>query len=90
MALPRSKKLAFQKRRRCESCDSKINYVDYKDIEYLSKFLTGTGQIKPRANTGICAKDQRKIAMAIKRARYMALIPYTKERIRTMPTPKNN
>ncbi|MGP1451734.1 MAG: 30S ribosomal protein S18 [Metamycoplasmataceae bacterium] len=75
------KKLNFKKRR-CELCDSKITYVDYKDVKFLEKFVTNTGQIKPSASTGNCAKDQRKVANAIKRARFMALLPYVKERVR--------
>lgn len=82
--LNNKKKLGNFRRRRCESCDSQINYVDYKNIEFLNKYISSTGQIKPRATTGTCAKDQRKIATAIKRARFMALIPYTKERIRSV------
>ena len=60
----------------------KITYVDYKDVKFLEKFVTNTGQIKPSASTGNCAKDQRKVANAIKRARFMALLPYVKERVR--------
>ncbi|WP_027120799.1 30S ribosomal protein S18 [Mycoplasmopsis lipofaciens] len=84
MAHIRPKKTTFIKRRRCQLCDDKINYVDYKDVEFLEKFIAGNGQIKPHAATGTCAKDQRKIASAVKRARYMALIPYIKERVRVM------
>ncbi|WP_408634331.1 30S ribosomal protein S18 [Mycoplasmopsis fermentans] len=81
MVFNNKKKNNFR-RRRCETCDQKLTYVDYKDVEFLSKFITATGQIKPHSATGACAKDQRKIANAIKRARFMALIPYSKDRVR--------
>ncbi|EGV00157.1 30S ribosomal protein S18 [Mycoplasmopsis columbina] len=91
-----SKKSGYNKRRKCVLCEQKINYVDFKDVETLNKFVSGTGQIKPRSVSGACAKDQRKIATAIKRARFMALMPYAKERVRvvksatTTTTPSNN
>ncbi|UUD34959.1 30S ribosomal protein S18 [Mycoplasmopsis caviae] len=81
MALKNKKKTNFR-RRRCETCDLKLTYIDYKNTEFLSKFVTTTGQIKPRSATGACAKDQRKIAGAIKRARFVALMPFSKERVR--------
>ncbi|WP_029513497.1 30S ribosomal protein S18 [Mycoplasmopsis primatum] len=71
-------------KRRCSLCDSNIEYVDYKNIDFINKFLSGTGQIKPHSATGSCARHQRKIANAVKRARFMALIPYTKDRIRVI------
>ncbi|VEU77795.1 30S ribosomal protein S18 [Mycoplasmopsis columbinasalis] len=80
----KDKKSSFGKRRRCEICELKYNYIDFKDVEFLNKYVSGTGQIKPRLTTGACAKDQRKIAMAIKRARYIALMPYTKDRVRVL------
>ncbi|MCS4537154.1 MULTISPECIES: 30S ribosomal protein S18 [unclassified Mycoplasma] len=91
MARIKNKKPAFNKRRRSLIADLNINYVDYKDTDLLSKFVTATGQIKARALTGLSAKDQRKVAMAIKRARFMALMPYSKERVRVVsnPTPQN-
>ncbi|ENY70166.1 30S ribosomal protein S18 [Mycoplasmopsis bovigenitalium] len=79
-------KKPFTKRRRSLIAELNLNYIDYKDVELLSKFITGTGQIKPRSATGLSAKDQRKVAMAIKRARFMALMPYTKERVRAVAT----
>ncbi|VEU75779.1 30S ribosomal protein [Mycoplasmopsis maculosa] len=86
--------MIFKKKRnnfkkRCELCELHIQYVDYKNVDFLNKYITGTGTIKPHLATGTCAKDQRKIAMAIKRARYMALMPYLKERVRVLtPTSK--
>jgi small subunit ribosomal protein S18 len=53
-----------------------IKYIDYKDVNLLKKFISNTGQILPRRITGTSPKDQRKLAVAIKRAREMALLPY--------------
>jgi small subunit ribosomal protein S18 len=52
------------------------NYVDYKDIERLRNFMADSGKILPRRMTGNSARHQRMVALAIKRARYMALLPY--------------
>ncbi|MBT1315854.1 30S ribosomal protein S18 [Mycoplasmopsis bovis] len=71
-------------RRKCELCETNIEYVDYKNVEFITKFISGIGQIKPHASTGTCARHQRKVANAIKRARFMALIPYTKDKIRVL------
>ena len=60
----------------CYLCKEKIEEIDYKDVETLKKFLTPRGKILPRRNTGVCAKHQRQLARAIKRAREMALLPY--------------
>lgn len=86
--------MAFYKKKKnrrfkakCELCEQNIEYVDYKDVEFISKYLSGIGQIKSAAQTSLCAKHQRKVAQAIKRARYVALIPYTKERIRVLSNP---
>jgi small subunit ribosomal protein S18 len=51
-------------------------YVDWKDVDYLKRFIPERGKIMPRRISGISAKDQRRIAQAIKRARFMALIPF--------------
>ena len=59
-------------------CENKDKVVDYKDIATLRKFVTEKGKILPRRMTGACAKHQRHIAMQIKRARFMALIPFVK------------
>ncbi len=56
----------------------RIRIVDYKDEKLLSRFLTDRGKILPRRLTGVSARHQRQIAVAIKRARYLALLPYIK------------
>ncbi len=53
-----------------------ILWIDYKDVKLLSRFVTETGKIIPRRISGTCAKNQRMLVRAIKRARYMALLPY--------------
>jgi small subunit ribosomal protein S18 len=55
--------------------------IDYKDIELLKRFLTPEGKIRPRRQTGVNARNQRKLARAIKRARHLALLSYTDESI---------
>lgn len=61
----------------CRFCRSGIDYVDYKDIDTLSKLMTHRGKIYSRKRSGNCASCQRKVKKAIKRARFMALLPYT-------------
>ena len=68
----------FKKRRKvCEFCERKVIEVDYKDVLTLKKFISERGKILPRRATGTCAKHQRKITEAIKRARNVALLPYS-------------
>lgn len=61
----------------CRFCRDKITYIDYKDVERLQKLLTQRGKIFSRKRSGNCASCQRKSRLAIKRARYMALLPFT-------------
>ena len=60
----------------CPFCADK-SVIDYKDITKLRKFVSERGKIEPRRRTGVCAKHQRSLALAIKRARFLALLPYT-------------
>ena len=60
----------------CSFCADKLEAIDYKDVNRLKKYITEKGKILPRRQTGTCAKHQRELATAIKRARFMALIPY--------------
>ena len=62
------------KRRVCSFCMSKIGFIDYKDINRLKKYLTEKGKIISRRQTGLCARHQRELTNAIKRARNMSLI----------------
>lgn len=65
------------KRRYCAFCKDKVDYIDYKDVNLLRRYLSDKGKIKPRRITGNCAQHQRATSIAIKRSREMALIPYT-------------
>jgi small subunit ribosomal protein S18 len=64
------------KRKVCTFCSEKMDVVDYKDASKLRQYISDRGKIDPRRKTGTCAKHQRAIAVAIKRARHLALIPY--------------
>ena len=66
----------YFRRKVCRLCVNKINSVDYKDVDLLRKFVTDRGKILPRRMTGTCAKHQRIVAAAVKRARTIALLPY--------------
>ncbi|MFH1479515.1 MAG: 30S ribosomal protein S18 [Candidatus Omnitrophota bacterium] len=63
----------------CKFCDDKVDHVDYKDVMKLRRFITEKGKILPSRITGNCAKHQRRVAEAIKIARFIALIPYVGE-----------
>ena len=65
------------RRKVCSFCVDKIEYIDYKDINRLRRFVNERGKILPRRITGNCAKHQRQLSEAIKRARAIALLPYT-------------
>lgn len=78
----RPRKFTPPSRKRCVLCIDGIDIVDYKQVEFLRNFLTNRGKIKPRHKTGTCGKHQRRLTVAIKRARHLALLPYTAEHIR--------
>lgn len=63
--------------KQCFFCTNNRNVIDYKDGEMLRKFMSAQGKIYPRRKSGLCASHQRRVALAIKRARFMALVPYT-------------
>ena len=64
------------RRKVCNFCVEKAETIDYKDVAKLRKYLMENGKILPRRMTGVCARHQRELVVAIKRARQMALIPY--------------
>ena len=72
----------FQRRRFCAFCVDKIEHIDYKDVNTLRRFISDQGHIDSRRRTGTCARHQRRLTMAIKRARELALLPYTAEHFR--------
>lgn len=67
------------KRKNCTFCSEKAEFIDYKDINRLRRFVTERGKILPRRISGNCARHQRVLSTAIKRARELALLPYTSE-----------
>lgn len=67
------------RRKVCAFCADKTTLIDYKDVNRFRKYITEKGKIVPRRQTGACARHQRMVTQAIKRARYMALIPYVGE-----------
>jgi small subunit ribosomal protein S18 len=71
---------AHRKRKKvCIFCADKIDYIDYKDVAKLRKFTSERAKILPRRISGACAKHQRQITVAIKRARVVALMPFTSD-----------
>ncbi len=69
-------------RRPCSFCVGKVEVIDYKDPLKLRQYISDRGKIEPRRKTGTCAKHQRTLAVAIKRARHLALLPYVPAHIR--------
>lgn len=65
-----------RKRRICAFCVEKTDHIDYKQYEVLRRYLTEHGRIRPRRQTGTCAKHQRGLAKAVKQARHLALLPF--------------
>ena len=66
----------MRRRRVCQFCAEKVNSVDYKDIRLLQNFVAPSGRINGRRRSGTCAKHQRMVSRAIKRARFLELLPY--------------
>ena len=77
----RTKRDAFPgviRKKYCRFCKDKVMNIDYKSLNILERLIGERGKILSRRNTGTCAKHQRKVASAIKRARFLSLIPYTR------------
>lgn len=68
--------MAFRKS--CSLCEDDVEIVDYKDANLLDRYLTDRGKILPRRATGACSRHQKQVAEAVKRARFLALVPYIK------------
>ena len=73
----RKKRRTFHRRKVCRFCAEHASVIDYKDARLLRNFVTERGKMIPRRISGNCARHQRLLTKAIKRARYMALMPYT-------------
>jgi small subunit ribosomal protein S18 len=76
---PSYRKYFPPKRKFCRFCQRNIREIDYKNVDILRKYMPERGKISPRRVTGTCAYHQRKLATAVKRARLMALLPYTED-----------
>ena len=70
------------KKKYCKLCLEKVGFVDYKDDKRLGRFITDRGKIVPRRISGTCARHQAQITEAVKRARILALLPFTSEQYR--------
>jgi small subunit ribosomal protein S18 len=73
------KRFFFRRRKVCKFCADKIDYIDYKDVKTLTSFVPERGKVLPRRMFGTCAEHQRKLTLAIKRARNIALLPFAAE-----------
>lgn len=71
--------LERKRKKTCRFCEDESKVIDYKDERLLRRFITDRGKIIPRRITGNCARHQREITIAIKRARHIALLPFTTE-----------
>src|SRR5437660_7764984 len=74
---PRGKRQYFRKKKVCKFCVEKMDFIDYKRADILSQFVQERGKILPRRMTGVCARHQRGLGVAIKRARNIALLPFS-------------
>lgn len=77
--------MAYRRRRRrraCQFCSDGVDVIDYKNINLLKRYLSDQGKILPRHKSRLCARHQRRLAQAVKRARQLALLPYTADHIR--------
>jgi small subunit ribosomal protein S18 len=72
----------YSRPRVCQFCTDQTAVIDYKQVDTLRRYTTDDGKIRPRRQTGACAKHQREITQAIKRARHLAMLPFTGEVLR--------
>lgn len=66
----------------CQFCAEQVSWMDYKQVDLLKRYVSDQGKIRSRRETGTCARHQRMLARAVKRARHMALLPFAAERFR--------
>jgi small subunit ribosomal protein S18 len=72
----------------CSFCVEKVQKIDYKDVGRIRRYISERGKIDPRRKSGTCAKHQRMLTSALKRARFMALLPYTADHVRLLMSPQ--
>jgi len=73
---PGGRRFGAVRRRVCAFCVDKVKFIDHKAVDVLSRYVTERGKIRPRRKTSTCARHQRELSVAIKRARYLALLTY--------------
>ena len=78
----RGRRSYYSRPRTCIFCSDKEQKIDYKNVDLLRRYVHEDGKIRPRRQSGNCAKHQRKIAISIKRARHLALLPFSGEVLR--------
>lgn len=79
---PRPRREYRPRRKVCQFCVDHVRDIDYKESPRLRRYLSDRGKIEPRRKTGTCAKHQRRLTVALKRARHMALLPFTADHVR--------
>ncbi|MBM3133301.1 MAG: 30S ribosomal protein S18 [Chloroflexi bacterium] len=79
----REKRKYVPKRKVCPFCVDRSRKIDYKEVDALRRFISDRGKMEPRHRTGVCAKHQRILCVTLKRARFLALLPYTGEHARS-------
>lgn len=84
---PRRRGRFVPRRKVCAFCADHIDYIDYKDPSRLRRYVSERGKIEPRRKTGTCARHQRTLTQAIKRARHVALLPFTAAHMRESAPP---
>ena len=72
-------KKRMRKKKVCQFCTEKMDIIDYKDVDRLKRYISDRGKILPKRITGTCATHQRELTRAIKKARVVALLPYTQD-----------
>ncbi len=78
----RTKEPKQLKKKVCKLCVEKLERIDYKDDRRLARFITDRGKIVPRRISGTCARHQKQVTLAVKRARILALLPFTSDQLR--------
>ena len=78
-AVKKKKEKRPLRKKKCKFCIERVTHIDYKDFRRLRRFMTDRGKITPRRITGTCARHQRILATAVKRARIIALVPFVRE-----------
>ncbi len=76
---PGASNFRYTRPRTCQFCSETETKIDYKNVDLLKRYISESGKIRPRRQTGACARHQREVALAVKRARHIALLPFIGE-----------